>query len=610
MKFINTLSIFILAVAGVYAPAQDTVTHRASLQEIAKRSVLKVDTIATVAEGGSRYNLQELTSMELGIQPYQAAALEHEIAVQVLGYYLDENGDPDGVFETVGRYILVHDETLTSNGGTVIAADHSFDSTWTANDAFWSIKPTTSASIKAQIYGATGDESTDDHEALSGFVDYLQETHTSGRIEGVSYISEALEIEASCELSGSAKNKGEISGLISQTGKSGIVLKKNFLPSDPNLIYIKLENLKVIEESASKTLLTSGLSANRVNVGLDVNGFESRGFDRGINLKGVIGGVLKDIFCVDNNYGLYTESDSSPGLPSYDCTNTQFLHGVLNANATGAYIGPISQGLNFFGTNIERNTIVGLEIAATPPASSNLNFFGCWFEENPIAIKFTEKPKTVQFDGCYFFNNTDLWDNAGSGVIEATFERCKIDGSNIDLDTFRGVFVENDVTNCTFTATSPEAYKCQEWRGTEVDVSGVTMFSTRRIGPDMYSVVANSDPGSVALTNGSEWHNNNTGKKFLRKGGVWTQVNAVIVDERNVNFAQIPAGGSAIFGPITVPGAEVGDFVRAIPSEDLQGLVFNVRASNANAVSGTIYNNTLNSVDLPDIEYRFEVIKN
>lgn len=139
MKLSNTLFAFVIMLfwAGVDTLAQDTITHRASLQEVAKRSVLKVDTIATVAEGGSRYNLQELTSMELGIQPYQAAALEHKIAVQVLGYYIDENGDPDGVIEGNGVYTLVHNAELTANGTSVFAAHYTFDSRPENLDAFW-----------------------------------------------------------------------------------------------------------------------------------------------------------------------------------------------------------------------------------------------------------------------------------------------------------------------------------------------------------------------------------------------------------------------------------------------------------------------------------------
>jgi hypothetical protein len=178
MKTSHFLLVFIGFIwAGVAAPAQDTITHRASLQEVAKRSILKVDTIATEGEGGSRYNLQELTSMELGIQPYQADSLEHEIAVQVLGYYVDANGDPDGVFEGRGIFRMVHDGSLVANGGTIIAADYTFDSTRTSLDAFWVLSDEEQVyAANVKHFGAVGDAVTDDSTAFQAAWDFISAT--------------------------------------------------------------------------------------------------------------------------------------------------------------------------------------------------------------------------------------------------------------------------------------------------------------------------------------------------------------------------------------------------------------------------------------------------
>lgn len=177
-NFTNTFLVVLgLGLSAVsFVEAADTITHRASLKEVAKRSVLKVDTIATVSEGGSRYNLQELTSMELGIQPYQSDDLTHEIAVQVLGYYLDSNGDPDGVFGEVGLYSLVHDAGLSPNGGTVVSADYSFDSDRSQSDSFWVLNVGTDGGlpkVNVKHFGALGDGSLADATAVKAAFDYV-----------------------------------------------------------------------------------------------------------------------------------------------------------------------------------------------------------------------------------------------------------------------------------------------------------------------------------------------------------------------------------------------------------------------------------------------------
>lgn len=443
------------------------------------------------------------------------------------------------------------------------------------------------------------------------FMDELGDTYQDGKIKVDVAITAPTVVGKSVSLYGGQKDKGDRPTIIPDTGQSGLLIDKTFVAGvDENIVSVTMKGFKIIEQSQSKTASTVGILYNRVNKLGRIEEIEVRGFEKGINLKGVIGGVVSDVFVTNNTYGLYTESNNDAGLAAFDCTNVIFLHGVFNANDYGVYLGDLTQGMNFYGTDIERNNIVGVEIDATPPASSVFNFFGAWFEGNPIALRFTEKVKTVQCDGCYFFDNTNLWDNAGSGVITATFERCKIDSSHIDLDVFRGRFVDNDVTNCTFTATTPEAYQCEEWRGTAVAVDdGNTLLSTRSIGSGRYAVEASGAPGTTVLADGSTWFDIATGTNYTKVGGVWQRTDSVIINDRTVDFGSIPSGGSATFGPVTVTGASVGDHVEVVPNGDMQGVIFQAHVSSMNAVSGTLYNFTGGAVDLPSITYRLKVQK-
>ena len=126
---------------------------------------------------------------------------------------------------------------------------------------------------------------------------------------------------------------------------------------DENIIGVTLKGFNITEQTQSKTVGTVGLLYNRVNKGGRIEEMEVRGFEKGINLKGVIGGVVEDVYVTNNTYGLYTESNNDAGLAAYDCTNTIFLHGVFNGNDYGVYLGALTQGMNFYGTNIERNNI-------------------------------------------------------------------------------------------------------------------------------------------------------------------------------------------------------------------------------------------------------------
>lgn len=134
--------------------------------DFARKGIYKVDTIATAENGGSRYNLQELKSTDLGIGIYDAAELGTGIAVRVLGYYLDDNADPDGVFNGLGMYQIIHDATLTDNGGSIVAADYSFDTDSEANDAFWVLNGDEPSRVNIKTFGAVGDGMADDREPI------------------------------------------------------------------------------------------------------------------------------------------------------------------------------------------------------------------------------------------------------------------------------------------------------------------------------------------------------------------------------------------------------------------------------------------------------------
>lgn len=498
------------------------------------------------------------------------------------------------------KYTLVASGTGTPDGGSFL--DKTDGSGFQLQGIF------SDGVAKMTQFSPPGSATIAEAQAL---VDFIGISFLDGLIDDDIAISAPIVIGKSLRITSPVKDKGVRPTITSNAGQSGIEVTKVFVGGvDENIVNVDLEGFKVIDAALTKAVGTVGILYDRVNVGGVIRNVEVRGYEKGINLKGVIGGEVHDVFCSKNKYGLYTESNNDGGLPAFDCTNTNFYGGVYNANETGIFLGPITQGMTFYGTNTERNTVAGMEIAATPPASGAIAFFGGWFEANPIAILFTTKPKSVQFDGVNFFDNAELWDNAGSGVVTATFERCKIESSNINLDIFQGRFVDNDVFNSTFTATSPAAYQIEEWRGTSVLVDdGNTLFTTRSMGSGRYAVEASGAPGSTALNDGSTWTDFGTAIKYVRVGSVWQRIDSFIENNRTVDFTSISAGGTATFGPVTVTGAAVGDFVEVIPSGDMQGIVFQVFVSGVNAVSGTLYNFTAGSIDLPEITYRIKVQK-
>lgn len=455
------------------------------------------------------------------------------------------------------------------------------------------------------------DFSVADRTTAQSYLDRLGETVNHSSILNDVTVSDFLQISKSTILTGGVKDKGDKVTITTGTGKSGIKVTKTFAAGvDENMVNVAVNELKIKEATNSKAAGTSGLLYDRVNVGAKGSQLEIEGFEKGLHLKGVIGGIFEGVNADTNTYGLYTERNNDATLPVYDCTNTQFVGGSFNANATGVYLGVITQGVNFFGTNIERNTVAGVEIDTTPPAGSVVNFFGAWFEGNPIAALFTEKPSTVQFDGCYFFDNTELWDNGGSGTINGTFERCKIESSHIDLDMFQGRFVDNDCTTCTFTATTPTAYQVEEWRGTAVTVSdGNTLYSTRSIGSGRYAVEASGAPGSTALNDGSTWLDIATGKNYVKVSSVWQEIESAIVTTVTLDLPSIAAGSSHTHGPFTVTGAAVGDHIQVIPGLDCLGLMCTGYVSGVNAVTLKFYNNTSGAIDLASADYRVRVQK-
>lgn len=418
-------------------------------------------------------------------------------------------------------------------------------------------------------------------------------------------------IAKSVNIKGLSKDKGDKTTLEFITGQDGLLITKTFVGgADENIIGISIRDLKIKEQTLSKTIGKSGLLINRVNKDLDIRSIDVIGFEKGIHLKGVIGGNLYKVEATSNKYGLYSESNNDAGLPAYDATNTHFYGGVFNANEVGAYLGAITQGFNFYGTNIERNTVSGLDIASTPPAGSVISFFGGWFEANPIAVRFIQKPKTVSFNSVYFFDNTNLWDNNGSGNIDAKFERCKIESSHINLDIFEGSFIDNDCVNCTFTASSPTAYQCAEWRGTSVLVDdGNTLLSTRRIGNGRYQVEALGDPQNTALSDGSLWLDCSDSTLYVRKDSTWYRYEKYLIDQRTADLPNVVAGGSAAYGPYTLSGAAVGDFVEVFLNIDKQGLILEPYVNATNQITINLYNNTSGDINLTSALLRTKVLK-
>lgn len=124
-------------------------------------------TAATVAQGGAASNIQEVTPANLGLTNY--ASLSAPVSVAVGGFYLNSEGDPDGVFGG-NRFHLVRDGGLSDNGGTIRKAAGGWDSSSGANDAFWVLQYSEAVNVK--WFGAKGDSNgtvgngTDDTAAI------------------------------------------------------------------------------------------------------------------------------------------------------------------------------------------------------------------------------------------------------------------------------------------------------------------------------------------------------------------------------------------------------------------------------------------------------------
>lgn len=331
--------------------------------------------------------------------------------------------------------------------------------------------------------------------------------------------SEGLTLSASISIEGDQQCASEYAVRLLCPG-NGILAERS--SGADNIVGVHLKNLRIEKTGTSKTPGSYGVKLVGANSNIVCENVEVRHFEKNWWLRGVIGAQFKNISGRGGKYGLFTESHAAL---SYDCTNSDFFGcKFTDANEVGVYLGPLTQGFNFFGGDIERNDL-GVEFANTAPASSNVNFFGTWFEANTLHWEFTQKPLAVQFDGCYVYGGT-LWSNDASGTIGASVRNCRLTNSvAVDMDIFNGNWEDNsDDGTLSITATAPNGYYFRKLRGTAFTIDGKTLQNVENIGAGRYVIYAIGTPASSGFVIGSEWADTNAGKRHIHNGTVWKEV--------------------------------------------------------------------------------------
>ena len=418
-----------------------------------------------------------------------------------------------------------------------------------------------------------------------------------------------LTITSSIILEGSVSASGEMMTRLLCPG-SGILVER--AAGTDNIVGVHLKNLRIDKTGTAKDVGSFGIKAVGANASTSFENVDIRYFEKNWWLKGVIGAQFRNVSGAYGKYGAYTETHSPL---AYDTTNCDFYGcKFFNQNDVGVYLGPITQGLNFFGGDIERNT-VGVQFANTAPASGAINFYGTWFEANGTHWTFTQKPTPVTFGGCYVYGGasggTTLWSNGGSGTITATVRGCKLSATmSVDMDVFNGVWEHNkDDGTLTYSATEPNGYYFQRLAGTSFAIGTKTIYNVENIGAGRYDVWAAGTPATAGFVIGSRWTDVTTGLDYLHDGTAFKKNMRVLEASVTNDFAPIAAQSTANT-LVTVAGVVAGDAVAiGVDGTPPNGLIFNAVATAANAVRVYAHNFTGASIDPASFTFNIKVFK-
>lgn len=418
-----------------------------------------------------------------------------------------------------------------------------------------------------------------------------------------------LSITSSVIIEGSVSASGEMMTRLLCPG-SGILIER--AAGSDNIVGVHLKNLRLDKTGTTKDVGSYGIKAVASNASTSFENVDVRYFEKNWWVRGAIGAQFRNVTGTGGKYGLFTESHAAL---SYDCTNCDFYGCKFsNANEVGIYLGPLTQGINFFGGDIERNT-VGVEFANTAPASGAINFFGTWFEANDTHWVFTQKPIPVMFSGCYLYggatSGTTLWTNGGSGSITATVRGCKLSATMaVDMDVFNGVWDANkDDGTMTYSATEPNGYYFQKLAHTSFTIGGKTLYNVENIGAGRYNVWAAGSPPASGFVIGSRWTDVTAGLEYLHDGTAFRKQPTVLEASTTYDFASIAAQSTANT-LVTVTGAVAGDSVAlGVNGTPPNGLIFVAVATAANAVRIYAHNFTAAAIDPASFTFNIKVFK-
>lgn len=536
---------------------------------------------------------QGLTLGDKVITGFDGTTLEHNAWVHFAGR--DTIGDGGG-----GSLRFLKGSTATANGVTIYAVTGG-----RLVREGWSV-----FGINVRWAGAKGDGVTDDTSAIQAAINVAVASIGGVFIPAGDYVlSSGLIVTSSVSIGGAMQGTTEMPTRL-LCSASGILIERS--AGADNVVGVHLSNLRIDKTGTAKAAGSYGVKLVGANSNITMRNVEARYFEKNWWLRGVIGAQLFNISGRAGAYGLYTESHSTL---SYDTTNCDFYGAKFaDQNDTGVYLGPLTQGVNFFGGDVERNT-VGVQFANTAPASGAINFYGTWFEANGTHWLFSQKPTPVTFDGCYIYGGaaggTTLWSNGGSGTITATVQGCKLSATMaVDMDIFNGVWEQNrDDGTLTYSATEPNGYYFQRLANTSFSIGGKTLYNVENIGAGRYQIWASGTPASSGFVVGSKWVDVATGIEYLNDGVSWKKQFSVIETSVTYDFASIPAQSTANT-LITVTGAAAGDpVVLGINGTPPNGIIFSAVATATNSVRIYAHNFTGAAIDPASFTFNIKVLK-
>lgn len=458
--------------------------------------------------------------------------------------------------------------------------------------------------------GAKRDGVTDDTAAIQAAINIAVAWLGRVFLPGGDYVvSSGLSVTSSISIAGAMQGATEMPTRL-LCSDSGIIIERS--AGADNIVGVHLSNLRIDKTGTAKAAGSYGVKLVGANSNITMRNVEARYFEKNWWLKGVIGAQFFKVSGRAGAYGLYTESHSPL---SYDTTNCDFYGAnFADQNDIGVYLGPVTQGVNFFGGDVERNT-TGVQFANTAPASGAINFYGTWFEANGTHWLFSQKPIPVTFDGCYIYGGsaggTTLWSNGGSGTITATVRGCKLSATMaVNMDIFNGVWEHNkDDGTMTYSATEPNGYYFQKLSGTPITIGTKTLYNVENIGAGRYNIWAAGTPAASGFVVGSKWVDVSTGVEYLYDGTSWKKQFSVIETSVTHDFGSIAAQSTANT-LITVNGVVAGDPVQlGINGAPPNGVIFNAVATAANSVRIYAHNFTSAVIDPASFTFNIKVLK-